>query len=73
LPLGVRPPGQAGDLVNGVGVPRSRRGCCELIGEHSFSVRGQAPPKGAHDFRQSSAAAKKALATIQFFGEYRIC
>ena len=58
LTLGVRPPRQAGDLINGVGVPCSCCGGGELISEHGFSVRGQAPPKGAHDFRQSSAAAK---------------
>jgi hypothetical protein len=36
-----------GDLVNGVGIPGSRRGCCESIGEHSFSVRDQGPAEGA--------------------------
>ena len=58
LTLGMGAPGQAGDLVNGGGVSGGRRSGLELFGEHSFSVRDQVPPKGAHDFRQSSAAAK---------------
>src|SRR5271165_2709801 len=47
-------PRQAGDLVNGGGTSGGCCSGCELIGEHSFSVRDQVPPKGAHDFRQSS-------------------
>jgi len=55
LTFGVRPPCQASDLVNGVGASGGGGGRMELFGEHSFSVRDQVPPKGAHDFRQSSA------------------
>src|SRR5260370_21506593 len=58
MTLGVRPPREASDLVNGGGVSGDCRSSRELICEHSFSVRDQVPPKGAHDFRQSFAAAK---------------
>jgi hypothetical protein len=49
---------QAGDLVNGGSVSGGCSGGRELFGEHSFSVRDQVPPKGAHDFRRSSAIAQ---------------
>ena len=60
---------QAGDLVNGGSVSGGCRGGRELFGEHSFSVRDQVPPKGAHDFRQSSATAQNgACVEVDFLG-----
>ena len=45
----------------------------ELVGEHSFSVRDQVPPKGAHDFGQSSACGQKwLLHRFRFSGSIRI-
>jgi hypothetical protein len=58
LTLGVRSPRQASDRINGGGISGGCRSGMELFGEHRFSVRDQVPPKGARDFRQSSAAAK---------------
>jgi hypothetical protein len=66
-------PRQACDLVNGGSVPRSGGGCSELFGEHSFSVRDQVPPKGARDFRQSSAAAKNGSCIGSRFRGYEGC
>ena len=61
-------PSQTGDFVHGSGISGGRGGGMELFGEHSFSVRDQVPPKGAHDFRQGSATAQKGLARIKFSG-----
>jgi hypothetical protein len=47
LTLGVRPPRQAGDLVNGSGISGGSCGRCELVGEHRFSVRDRGPAEGA--------------------------
>jgi hypothetical protein len=65
-------PRQAGHLVNGGSVPRSGSGCSELIGEHSFSVRDQVPPKGAHDFDKAPLQPKMALASDRIFGDMRV-
>jgi hypothetical protein len=51
LTLGVSAPGQAGELVEGGGRAAPGDGFEKLVGEHSFSVRDQVPPNGAHDFR----------------------
>jgi hypothetical protein len=68
----VRPPCQAGDLVNGGGISGGCGCGGELFGEHSFSVRDQVPPKGAHDFRQSSATAQNGhLQRFRFSGSIR--
>ena len=49
-------------------------GCCELIGEHSFSVRDQGPAEGARTILgKAPPQPKMALATIQVFGDYRSC
>jgi hypothetical protein len=58
MTLAMSAPGQASDFVQGSAVASAGGGREQLFGEHSFSVRDQVPPKGAHDFRQSSAAAK---------------
>ena len=55
--FGVGAPELAGEIVE-YGCAGAVDGFEELVGEHSFSVRDQVPPKGAHDFRQSSATAK---------------
>ncbi len=73
LALGVRPPCQAGNLVNGGGISGGGGRGMELFGEHSFSVRGQAPPKGAHDFDKAPPQPKMALASDDNFGEYQDC
>jgi hypothetical protein len=67
LRIGCAPLDCRRDLSRGARVPkivqdRGRAapvdGGLELVGEHSFSVRDQVPPKGARDFRQSSAVAE---------------
>jgi hypothetical protein len=45
-----------------------------VVGAHSFSVRDQGPAEGARTiFGKASPPPKMALATVQFFGEYRVC
>jgi hypothetical protein len=71
--LGVCPPRKARDLVNTGGISGACGCGCELLGEQSFSVRDQVPPKGAHDFRQAFEGPKMGLASISIFGEDRDC
>jgi len=47
VPFCMGAPRQAGDLVHGVGVSGGCSSGCELVGEHSFSVRDQGPAEGA--------------------------
>jgi hypothetical protein len=57
----VRPPGQAGDLVNGGGISGAAGGSVELIGEHGFSVRDQVPPEGRARFQAKLRRSQKWL------------
>jgi len=70
LTLGVRPPRQAGELVDGMGVSCGcGGGGRELFGEHSFSVAGFDPPtKGAHGSGKAPPFPKKGLADDEVRG-----
>jgi hypothetical protein len=61
-----------GELASDKGGPNGFQFFVVAI-EHSFSVRDQVPPKGAHDFRQSSAAAKNGYCIGSRFRGYEGC
>ena len=69
MTLGVRPPRQAGDLVNGGGISGGCRGGVELCGERMASPFGiKSRQRGAHDQAKLCPSPKMGLCWIRFSG-----